>query len=79
VSAKAAMAAASLLALAGCALPLISTEYDPGKAHKYKRTGTNFPATTDLPRDWKETDLKYMDKDASEDLVRRQRALGGGG
>ena len=73
------VAATVALLLAGCALPLISTDFDAGKARKYKRTGTNFSATTDLPRDWKETDLKYMDKEAGEEMVRRQRALGGGG
>ena len=71
--------AVTAIALAGCAVPTIDTAFDGSKARKYKRTGTNFPAKTDLPRDWKETDLKYMDKEASEELVRRQRAMMGGG
>jgi hypothetical protein len=72
------IAAAGLLALSGCALPVISTDLDPGTTRKVKRTGTNFAGTTDLPRKWGDNDLKYMGREEAENLVRRQGALKGG-
>jgi hypothetical protein len=67
------------LALAGCAVPTISTDFDPSTTRKVKRTGTNFAGTTDLPRKWGDNELKYMGQEETENLVRRQRAQGGGG
>jgi hypothetical protein len=75
---KTLIAAACLLALTGCALPVISTDFDPTTTRKMKRTGTNFAGTTDLPRKWGDTELKYMGREEAENLVRRQRALAGG-
>ena len=71
--------AAVCLALTGCAFPVISTDFDPGTLRKVKRTGTNFAGTTDLPRKWGDNELKYMGQEETENLVRRQRAQGGGG
>jgi hypothetical protein len=76
---RALILAAAALAAAGCALPTISTELTPTATRKFARTGTHFPAKNELPRDWKETDLKYMGREETEDLVRRQKALYGGG
>jgi hypothetical protein len=73
------VATSCALALAGCAVPTISTDFDPGTLRKVKRTGTNFAGTTDLPRKWGDTELKYMGQEETENLVRRQRAQGGGG
>jgi hypothetical protein len=73
------IALAAALALTGCALPLISTDLDKTANVKHSRTGTHFSAKTALPRDWKETDLKYMGREETEDLVRRQKAMFGGG
>ena len=72
------IAVAAALALAGCAFPVISTQLDGNVARKVKRTGTNFQGTTDLPRSWADTELKYMGREEVENLVRRQRALGAG-
>jgi hypothetical protein len=70
--------ALSLLTLAGCGLPVISTDFDPGTTRKVKRTGTNFAGKTDLPRSYSDTELKYMGREETENLLRRQGALKGG-
>lgn len=71
------IATAIALLLAGCtSFPVISTEFDPNIKRKVKRTGSNFHGTTDLPKSWADTDLKYMGREEVENLIRRQRALG---
>lgn len=62
--------------LAGCAIPVISTELDPtGPKRKYNRTGSHVAGNNDLPRSWMDTELKYTDKDWLDLLISRQRQL----
>ena len=69
------LAAASLLVLGGCALPTISTDFDPNYARRSARTGTLFRATNDLPRSWHDTNLRYADRQWLEDIISEQRQL----
>ena len=62
--------------LAGCAIPVISTDLDPTSSkRKYHRTGSHVAGTSDLPRSWRDTELKYTDKDWLDLLISRQRQL----
>ncbi len=68
--------AACSVFLAGCAIPVISTELDPKVSkRKYHRTGSHVAGASDLPRSWMDTELKYTDKDWLDLLISRQRQL----
>ena len=68
--------AACSVVLAGCAIPVISTDLDPSASkRKYYRTGSHVAGNNDLPRSWRDTDLKYTDKDWLDLLISRQRQL----
>jgi hypothetical protein len=68
---------ACALVLSGCGitLPTISTDFDPNYARRHARTGTLFRASNDLPRSWRDTNLRYADRQWLEDLIDEQRQL----
>ena len=71
---------ACCLALAGCAnFPTISTDFDPNLSRRHAKTGTLFRSTSDLPRSWRDTNLRYADRQWLEDLIDEQRQLVPGG
>ena len=70
-----ALAIAAVL-LGGCAIPTISTDFDPNYVRRNARTGTMFRATSDLPRSWQDTNLRYADRQWLEDLIAEQRQFG---
>ena len=77
------LAACSTL-LAGCAIPTISTEFDPNYRRTMSKTGTLMKVTSDLPRTWQDVphNMRYADRQWLEDLIDVQRQLvptGGGG
>ena len=73
---KLAVLAACSVLLAGCAIPVISTDLDPSPSkRKYYRTGSHVGGSSDLPRSWRDTELKYTDKDWLDLLISRQRQL----
>jgi hypothetical protein len=63
------------LLLSGCAIPTISTDFDPNYMRKNARTGTLFRATSDMPRSWQDTNLRYADERWFRDIIDEQRQL----
>jgi hypothetical protein len=75
--ARLALAFACALLLAGCALPTISTDFDPNYRQRYAKTGTLLRGTNDLPRSWQDVpqNIRYADRQWLEDLIAEQRQL----
>jgi hypothetical protein len=63
------------LLLSGCAIPTISTDFDPEARRMMARTGSRISGTSDLPRSWRDTNLRYADRQWLEDLIDEQRQL----
>lgn len=63
--------------LSGCAIPTISTDFDPEYRRVHARTGTRIPGTNDLPRSWHDVphNMRYADRQWLEDLIAEQRQL----
>ena len=71
-----ALAMAAVL-LGGCALPTISTDFDPNHRRMSARTGSRIAGTSDLPRSWMAIpqNVRYADRQWLEDLIDEQRQL----
>jgi len=69
------IAALGAAVLGGCALPTISTDFDPNFSRRHAKTGTLFRSTSDLPRSWQDTNLRYADRQWLEDIIDEQRQL----
>lgn len=65
------------IVLSGCALPTISTDFDPNYARRHAKTGTLIRGTSDLPRSWQDVphNMRYADRQWLEDLIDVQRQL----
>ena len=63
--------------LGGCAIPTISTDFDPDYRRMSSRTGTRIQGTNDLPRNWMDVphNMRYADRQWLEDLIAEQRQL----
>ena len=74
---KLAIAAVCSTIMTGCGiqLPTVSTEFDPNYSRRHAKTGTLFRSTSDLPRSWQDTNLRYADRQWLEDLIDEQRQL----
>ena len=72
-----AIAATLSVLLTGCGiqLPTVSTDFDPNYMRRHAKTGTLFRSTSDLPRSWQDTNLRYADRQWLEDLIDEQRQL----
>jgi hypothetical protein len=77
--ARVAIAVASALLLSGCAIPTVSTDFDPNYMRRHAKTGTLFRSTSDLPRSWQDTNLRYADERWFRDVIDEQRQLVPGG
>ena len=67
----------SALLISGCAVPTISTDFDPNYRRMASRTGTRIQGTNDLPRNWQDIpqNVRYADRVWLEDLIDKQRML----
>ena len=73
---KAAVFSICAALLGGCAnFPTISTDFDPNYSRRHAKTGTLFRSTSDLPRSWQDTNLRYADRQWLEDIIDEQRQL----
>jgi hypothetical protein len=65
------------LLLSGCAIPTISTDFDPSYRRMHARTGTRIQGTNDLPRSWQDVphNLRYADQRWLRDIIDEQRQL----
>ena len=72
-----ALAVACSTVLAGCAIPTISTDFDPNYRRTMAKTGTLMRVTSDLPRTWQDVphNMRYADRQWFEDLIDKQRQL----
>jgi hypothetical protein len=63
--------------LGGCAIPTISTDFDPNYRRMHARTGTRIAGTNDLPRSWLDVpqNVRYADRQWLEDIIAEQRQL----
>lgn len=63
--------------LGGCAIPTISTDFDPNYQRMTARTGSRIAGTSDLPRNWQDIpqNVRYADRVWLEDLIDKQRQL----
>lgn len=72
-----AIAAVCSTLLAGCAIPTISTDFDPNYGRRHAKTGTLIRGKSDLPRSWQDVphNVRYADRQWLEDLIDEQRQL----